>query len=89
MMHVRLTSGGYSAGGPPLPIPNREVKPDHADGTAHKVGEQVAAVFDEAVFGSFLKTAFFYIIRLLFNIFAYKSILYTEYFVTLQLELLM
>ena len=31
--------GGYSAGVPPLPIPNREVKPDHADGTAHKVGE--------------------------------------------------
>ena len=24
--------GGYSAGVPPLPIPNREVKPDHADG---------------------------------------------------------
>ena len=26
--------GGYSSGVPPLPIPNREVKPDHADGTA-------------------------------------------------------
>ena len=26
--------GGYSAGGPPLPIPNREVKPGRADGTA-------------------------------------------------------
>ena len=31
-------SGGYSVGVPPLPIPNREVKPDRADGTA-KVGE--------------------------------------------------
>ena len=34
-----IQSGGYSPGVPPLPIPNREVKPDHADGTAHKVGE--------------------------------------------------
>ena len=32
-------SGGYSGGVPPLPIPNREVKPAHADGTADKVGE--------------------------------------------------
>ena len=31
-------SGGYSTRVPPLPIPNREVKPRHADGTA-KVGE--------------------------------------------------
>ena len=29
------TSGGYCGGVPPLPIPNREVKPDRADGTAH------------------------------------------------------
>ena len=26
--------GGYSVGDPPLPIPNREVKPSNADGTA-------------------------------------------------------
>ena len=26
--------GDYSIGVPPLPIPNREVKPDSADGTA-------------------------------------------------------
>ena len=26
--------GGYSVGVPPLPIPNRAVKPDSADGTA-------------------------------------------------------
>ena len=26
--------GGFSGGGPPLPIPNREVKPANADGTA-------------------------------------------------------
>ena len=31
-------SAGYSNGVPPLPIPNREVKPVYADGTA-QVGE--------------------------------------------------
>ena len=30
--------GGYSAGAPPLPIPNREVKPGRADGTAPQCG---------------------------------------------------
>ena len=29
-------SGGYSIGVPPLPIPNREVKPNYVDGTAEK-----------------------------------------------------
>ena len=31
---VSKVSGGYSEGDPPLPIPNREVKPLNADGTA-------------------------------------------------------
>ena len=31
-------SGGYSVGVPPLPIPNREVKPNCADGTAMQCG---------------------------------------------------
>ena len=31
---IVIYCGGYSAGAPPLPIPNREVKPGHADGTA-------------------------------------------------------
>ena len=34
--YVNLIYGGYSAGVPPLPIPNREVKPVHADGTADR-----------------------------------------------------
>jgi hypothetical protein len=34
--HSRL--GGYIVGVPPLPIPNREVKPYKADGTAVKGG---------------------------------------------------
>ena len=33
--NIKRYSGGYSSGVPPLPIPNREVKPVHADGTAH------------------------------------------------------
>jgi hypothetical protein len=35
---VRRSLGDYSGGVPPLPIPNREVKPVSADGTA-KAGE--------------------------------------------------
>ena len=31
-------SGGYCGGVPPLPIPNREVKPTCADGTAMQCG---------------------------------------------------
>ena len=34
----RQISGGYCVGVPPLPIPNREVKPDCADGTAMQCG---------------------------------------------------
>ena len=35
---VNLISGGYCGGVPPLPIPNREVKPTCADGTAIQCG---------------------------------------------------
>ena len=34
----KRTSGGYRGGVPPLPIPNREVKPACADGTAMQCG---------------------------------------------------
>ena len=34
----RETSGGYCGRVPPLPIPNREVKPTCADGTAMQCG---------------------------------------------------
>ena len=39
----KFISGGYSVGVPPLPIPNREVKPDIADGTAYsgRVGSRL------------------------------------------------
>ena len=35
---LKETSGGYCGGVPPLPIPNREVKPTYADGTAMQCG---------------------------------------------------
>ena len=35
---LRDISGGYCGGVPPLPIPNREVKPACADGTAMQCG---------------------------------------------------
>ena len=42
---MKKLKGVFSKGDPPLPIPNREVKPFHADGTANEVGEQVDAEF--------------------------------------------
>ena len=36
---MQKDKGGYSGGVPPLPIPNREVKPARADGTAGTLGE--------------------------------------------------
>ena len=38
MWIVNLILGGYCGGVPPLPIPNREVKPACADGTAMQCG---------------------------------------------------
>ena len=35
---INEISGGYCGGVPPLPIPNREVKPAYADGTAMQCG---------------------------------------------------
>ena len=38
-------SGGYCGGVPPLPIPNREVKPACADGTAMQCGRVGGRLF--------------------------------------------
>ena len=40
--------GGFSLGVPPLPIPNREVKPERADGTAPQCGRVGRRLFNEA-----------------------------------------
>src|SRR5438445_6867997 len=34
LAHIAKVSGGYIGGVPPVPIPNTEVKPSRADGTA-------------------------------------------------------
>ena len=54
------TSGGYCGGVPPLPIPNREVKPTCADGTAMQCGR----VGSRLLLQSTLKIHFF---RVLFS----------------------
>lgn len=38
IVNTKRTLGGYCGGVPPLPIPNREVKPACADGTAMQCG---------------------------------------------------
>ena len=59
---VKEISGGYSLGVPPLPIPNREVKPKRADGTAPQCGRVGRRLFHTAVFQDYSrKTAFFVI----------------------------
>ena len=49
--------GGYCGGVPPLPIPNREVKPTYADGTAMQCGRVGSRLLLEAskiqFFGAF------------------------------------
>ena len=52
-------SGGYGGGGPPLSIPNREVKPACADGTA-----DCGRVGGRHLKGSFFEWSFFYFIVL-------------------------
>ena len=53
-------SGGDSGGVPPLPIPNREVKPACADGTAMQCGRVGSRLFltaspeDRNIVGAFL-----------------------------------
>ena len=58
---MKEISGGYCGGVPPLPIPNREVKPTCADGTAMQCGRvgsrlllQMTALKTEMSSGLFL-----------------------------------
>ena len=44
-MERRVLLGGYSSEVPPLPIPNREVKLTHADGTAYLGGRVGSRLF--------------------------------------------
>ena len=49
---VKRISGGYCGGVPPLPIPNREVKPACADGTAMQCGRGGGRLFSSVSPGS-------------------------------------
>ena len=60
------TSGGYCGGVPPLPIPNREVKPTCADGTAMQCGR----VGSRLLLQSTLKIHFF---RVLFYLYTLRA----------------
>ena len=63
-------SGGYSPGVPPLPIPNREVKPRRADGTAPQCGRVGRRLFHTAVFQEKSReTAFFVMVDMKFFVF--------------------
>ena len=56
-------NGGNNDGDPPLSIPNREVKPISADGTAKPSGRVGSRQFIKSVVDRVLSTALFYFIR--------------------------
>ena len=57
---IKRQSGGYSPGVPPLPIPNREVKPRRADGTAPQCGRVGRRLFQySSLSGVFPERLFF------------------------------
>ena len=61
-----VISGGYCGGVPPLPIPNREVKPACADGTAMQCGRVGGRLFSTRVSGESamtLRKLFFVLLR--------------------------
>ena len=55
-------SGGFGPGVPPLPIPNREVKPGRADGTAPQCGRVGRRLLSENLCNTILWRFFRYII---------------------------
>ena len=59
----RKLSGGYSGGVPPLPIPNREVKPAIADGTAPPGGRVGSCRFSEVPIEVTFSRDFFFCVR--------------------------
>ena len=69
----KVLLGGYSSEDPPLPIPNREVKLTHADGTAYLGGRVGSRLFKEQIerFAPFL---FVYITYLTYMYMTYNDI---------------
>ena len=58
-------SGGYCGGVPPLPIPNREVKPACADGTAMQCGRVGGCLFSMSVPFSEMMTERFFCVAIM------------------------
>ena len=56
---AETNSGGFGPGVPPLPIPNREVKPGRADGTAPQCGRVGRRLLDGAPPHHFVEGSFF------------------------------
>ena len=70
---LNLLKGIYSYGDPPLPIPNREVKPVSADGTAPGWESRSMPNLERA---SSTNPLFFYFLSFsIFNCFTYLSVL--------------
>ena len=59
----RHISGGYSRGVPPLPIPNRAVKPARADGTAPQCGRVGRRRFSETSKINVFGVSLFYMVN--------------------------
>ena len=57
-------SGGFGPGVPPLPIPNREVKPGRADGTAPQCGRVGRRLLEREFHAKMRGTPFFVLISL-------------------------
>ena len=56
----KITSGGYCGRVPPLPIPNREVKPACADGTAMQCGRVGSRLLSKQRVSEFISEALFF-----------------------------
>ena len=70
-------SGGYCGGVPPLPIPNREVKPTCADGTAMqcgRVGRRLLSM--KSLRFQKISEAFLFLVSRRFMFFMYSDIFY-------------
>ena len=89
------TLGGYCGGVPPLPIPNREVKPACADGTAMQCGRVGGCLLyfgssrsndfgDLFLFVHILHAFTHYYIRTLYNIYSLLSLVFLSGLSTLN-----
>ena len=75
IINTSIILGGYCVGGPPLPIPNREVKPDCADGTAMQCGRVGSCLFFLIALITKVVGAFFYVYILLY---LFRGIIFIE-----------